>query len=157
MVQLVECLQCVRPGFDSWVKKFPWRWKWQPTPVFLFADSHGQRSLMGYSPWGHKELDMTEWLVLSEGEDFPFCKHCFVLTECSIQNMEWLGYPHLTTLEEFSQDHGIKPSSLSWYPSLHNLALCISPTQNGALFSPLNYTECYIVLLKSWLSLCHPT
>ena len=33
--------------------------RWQPTPVFLPGKSHGQRSLMGYSPWGHKELDMT--------------------------------------------------------------------------------------------------
>ena len=36
--------------------------KWQPTPVFLPGESHGQRSLVGYSPWGHKESDMTERL-----------------------------------------------------------------------------------------------
>ena len=36
-----------------------WRRKWQPTPVFLPGKSHGQRSLVGYSSWGHKELDMT--------------------------------------------------------------------------------------------------
>ena len=45
--------------FSSWVRKIPWRREWQPTPVFLPGKSHGQRSLMGYSPWGHKELDMT--------------------------------------------------------------------------------------------------
>ena len=39
-----------------------WRRKWQPTPVFLPGESHGQRSLVGYSPWGHKESDMTERL-----------------------------------------------------------------------------------------------
>ena len=38
----------------------PWRKKWQPTPVFLPGESLGQRSLVGYSPWGHKELVMTE-------------------------------------------------------------------------------------------------
>ena len=37
-----------------------WRRKWQPTAVFLLGESHGQRSLAGYSPWGCKELDMTE-------------------------------------------------------------------------------------------------
>ena len=37
-----------------------WRRKWQFTPVFLPGKSHGQRSLVGYSPWGHKELDTTE-------------------------------------------------------------------------------------------------
>ena len=43
----------------------PWRRKWQPTPVFLLGESHGQRSLEGYSPWGHKVSDTTEWLTLS--------------------------------------------------------------------------------------------
>ena len=56
------CLQCGRPGFDSWVGKIPWRSKWQATPLFLPRESHGQRSLMGYSPQGRKESDMTERL-----------------------------------------------------------------------------------------------
>ena len=42
--------------------KIPWRREWQPTPVFLPGEFHGQRSLAGYSPWGCKESDMTEWL-----------------------------------------------------------------------------------------------
>ena len=42
------------------VRKIPWRRKWQPTPVFLPGKSHGQRSLEGYSPWGHKGSDTTE-------------------------------------------------------------------------------------------------
>ena len=45
--------------FDPWVGKIPWRRKWQSTPVFLPGKSHGERSLMGYSPWGCKELDTT--------------------------------------------------------------------------------------------------
>ena len=44
------CLQCGRPGFHPWVGKIPWRRKWQPTPVFLPGESHGRRSLVGYSP-----------------------------------------------------------------------------------------------------------
>ena len=47
-------------GVHPWVRKIPWRRKWQPTPVFLPGKSHGQRSLVGYSPWGRKESDMTE-------------------------------------------------------------------------------------------------
>ena len=43
--------------------RFPRRRKWQPTAVFLPEESHGQRSLAGYSPWGHKELDTTEQLT----------------------------------------------------------------------------------------------
>ena len=57
------------PGFDPWVRKIPWRRAWQPTPVFLPEESHGQRSLAGYSPWGHKELDATE--RLSTAQHFP--------------------------------------------------------------------------------------
>ena len=53
-------LQCRRPRFNPWVGKMPWRKKWQPTPVLLLGKSHGQRSLVGYSPRGHKELDTTE-------------------------------------------------------------------------------------------------
>ena len=56
------CLLCGRPGFDPWVGKIPWRRKWQPTPVFLPGESHGWRSLLGYSPWGRKVLDTTEQL-----------------------------------------------------------------------------------------------
>ena len=50
-------------GFRPCVGKIPWRRKWQPTPVFLPGESHGQRGLTGYSPWGHKELDTTERLT----------------------------------------------------------------------------------------------
>jgi len=49
-----------RCGFDPRVRKIPWRKKWPPTPVFLPVKSHGQRSLVGYSTWGCKELDATE-------------------------------------------------------------------------------------------------
>ena len=42
------CLQCRRPRFNPWVRKIPWRRKWQPSPVFLPGESHGQRSLAGY-------------------------------------------------------------------------------------------------------------
>jgi len=45
--------------FDPWVRKIPWRRKWQPTPVFLPEEFYGQRSLVGYSPWGCKESDTT--------------------------------------------------------------------------------------------------
>ena len=65
MAQLVKNLSAQfrrhkRCGLDPWVRTIPWRRKWQPTPVFLPRKSHGQRSLVGYSPWGHKESDTTE-------------------------------------------------------------------------------------------------
>ena len=54
--------QCRRPGFDPWVWKILWRRKWQLTPVLLPGKFHGQRSLVGYSPWCPKESDTTEQL-----------------------------------------------------------------------------------------------
>ena len=48
------------PWFNPWVWKIPWGRKWKPTPVLLPGESHGGRSLVGYSPWGPKEWDMTE-------------------------------------------------------------------------------------------------
>ena len=46
--------------FDLWIRKIPWRREWQPTPVFLPGESHGQRSLPGYSQWDGRESDMSE-------------------------------------------------------------------------------------------------
>ena len=46
-----------RHRLDPWVRKIPWRRAWQPTPVFLPEESHGQRNLAGYSPWEPKELE----------------------------------------------------------------------------------------------------
>ena len=53
------CLQCRRPRFDPWVRKIPWRRKW-------LSHSWGiPWTEVGYSPWAHKQLDKTEWLILS--------------------------------------------------------------------------------------------
>jgi len=65
MVQVVKNLPASagdvkRCRLDPWVGKIPWSGKRQPTPVFLPGESHGQRSLVGYSPWGHKESGATQ-------------------------------------------------------------------------------------------------
>ena len=51
-------------GLIFWARKIPWGRKRLPTPVYLPREFHGQRSLAGYSPWGHKEVDTTEQLTL---------------------------------------------------------------------------------------------
>ena len=56
-------LQCGRLRFNLWVGKIPWRREWQPTSCL--DNLHGQRTLAGYSPWGHEELERTESLTLS--------------------------------------------------------------------------------------------
>ena len=64
MVKNLPAMQEFDPAcqreFNPWVGKISWRREWQPTPVFLPGKPHGQRSLGDYSPWGHKELDITE-------------------------------------------------------------------------------------------------
>jgi len=55
-----QCRRCKKCGLDTWVGKIPWNRNWQPTPVFMPGESHGQRNLAGYSSWGQKESDMTE-------------------------------------------------------------------------------------------------
>ena len=64
-----------RCGFDPWVRKIPWRREWLPTLVFLPGESHGQRNLVGYSPWDYKESDMTEVIEHAYMQDLTeiFC------------------------------------------------------------------------------------
>ena len=57
-----QCRRHKRHGFNPWVRKVPWNRAWHPTPVFLPGESHGRRSLGGYSPRGRKESDTTEQL-----------------------------------------------------------------------------------------------
>ena len=59
-----QCRRDKRCGLDPWVRKIPWGRKWQPTPVLLPGKFQGWRSLVGYSPWGRKESDLTECLIL---------------------------------------------------------------------------------------------
>ena len=77
-------MQDRRCEFDPWVGKSPWNRKWQPSPVFLPGKYHGWRSLVGYSPWGHKELDTTEQLHFHnktkvKKNDLSICLHKFFL------------------------------------------------------------------------------
>ena len=63
-----------------WVGNIPWRRKWQPIPVSLPGKCYGQRSLVGYSPWSCKELDMTEqlnssWLPIRESGNLVLLYH----------------------------------------------------------------------------------
>ena len=73
-----------RCGFDPRVGKIPWRRKWQPTPVFLPGKSHGQRSLAGYSPWGHKSQITTDHTkILLFNPQYPSTAQCQAHRGCS--------------------------------------------------------------------------
>ena len=74
LAQMVKiCLQFRRPGFHPWVRKIPWRREWLYTLVFLPAESLEQKSLAGYSPWGHEKLDTTAKLTLVRPQGPRIC------------------------------------------------------------------------------------
>ena len=60
-----QCWRCKRCGFSPWIGRIPWRRKWQPTPVFLFGKFYGQKSLVGYSSWDPKEVQLSTQVQLS--------------------------------------------------------------------------------------------
>ena len=73
-----RCRRRKRCIFHPRVGKVPWRRAWQPTPVFLPGESHGQRSLAGYSPRSRKESDMTE--VTEHTDTLCGSSKCFTCT-----------------------------------------------------------------------------
>ena len=84
------CLQCGRPGFHPWVRKIPLRRKWQPTLVLLPENSHGWRSLVGYSPWCRKESDMTEWFLSKASFSYMCWPKCLLFQNISWKNLNEL-------------------------------------------------------------------
>ena len=76
--------------FDPWVLKIPWRRKWQPTPVLLPGKFRGQRSLVGYSMWGRKESDMTEYTHTHLGQEH-FTSQCIHIQFLDIYSLpKWM-------------------------------------------------------------------
>ena len=73
LLNLFYCKFNLFAGFDSWVGKIPRSRKWQPTPVLLPVESHGQKNSVGYSPRGHTESDTTGRLTLA-----LFHKHVYI-------------------------------------------------------------------------------
>ena len=76
-VQMVKHLPAIQePGFEPWVGKIPWRREWQPIPIFLPGEFHGQRSLAGYSPGGRQESDTNKGLthtIMTWHEGSTYC------------------------------------------------------------------------------------
>ena len=105
-------LQCRRPWSNSWVGKFPWRRAWPPTPSSCLENPHGQRSLAGYSPWGHKESDTTNWLNTAQ--------HC----------IEYSIFISSPGCPEASIQAGVYSHCVSWVARLTSLDL-ETHSQNG--------------------------
>ena len=84
-----------RCGFNPWVGKTPWGREWEPTPVFLPGESHGQRSLAGYSPWGRKESNTTEATSHTHSMSSAWCQWLHLR---AIQTIYWLNEWKLTII-----------------------------------------------------------
>ena len=107
--------QCRRCGFDPWVGKIPWKRKWQATPVFLPGKSHGQRSLVGYRPWGRKRVRHTKQLN-NDNNDKSYLDPEWMLP--------WAG------LNESRVAHGMRLVQSCWADP-GNLALLLGLTVEG--------------------------
>ena len=115
-----QCRRHERLRFDPWVRKLSWRRKWQPTPVFLPGEFHEQRSLAGYSPWGCKELDMTEWLSTHACKNDP-SRHTYTQisilpsnkkkSKLLIHAMKWMPIKNIT----LSKTDQIKRNTVWFY------------------------------------------
>ena len=126
------CLRCKRPRFTPWVGKIPWRRKWQPTPVLLPRGLHGQRNLVGYSPWGHKESATTERLTLS-------LFHFLLISVLSIPfplSEEGNGTPLQYSRLENPMDGG------AWWAAVHGVA------KSGTWLSDFSFTFHFYALEK---------
>ena len=93
-----QCRRHKRYTFEAWVGKIPWRRERQPTPLFLPREFPGQRSLVGYSPWGCKELDATE-----RTHQF-LAKHIFLYIFACIFSSVQLCYMHRLMRSPHSQN-----------------------------------------------------
>ena len=89
MAQQVKNWPAIQETWEMHVQSLGWKdpleKEWQPTPVFLPGKSHGQRSLAGYSPWGHKELDTTEHM-----HTHIACIKSFFLFIVELYSMVWV-------------------------------------------------------------------
>ena len=146
-------MQCWRPRLNPWVRKIPWRREWLPTPIFLPGEPHGQRSLVGYSPWSLKEPYTTELLTLNffSSSLFTLLSHSSPVldkiifqfssvtqscpTLCDPMNHSTPGLPVHHQLPEFTQTH-VHQVSDAIQPSHPRLSPSPSPnlSQHQSLF-----------------------
>ena len=100
-----QCRRCRRLGFNPCVRKISWSSKWQPTPVFLPGTFQGQRSLVGYSPYGRRESDMTEQLHTHTHTHTEDCRTLLLDTEF------WAGGICAPHADDADPIHSLRPAS----------------------------------------------
>ena len=131
------CLPCRRCGFNPWVRKIPWRRKWQPTQIFLPGKSQGQRSLVELQFIGSQRI-WYDWRVFSSVQFSSVTQSCPTLYDP--MNRSTPGLPVHHQLPEFTQTHvhrvsdAIQPSHPQSSPS----PPALNPSQHQSLFQWVN-------------------
>ena len=138
VISFSSCLESFPASGSIPVRKEHWRRKWQPTPVFLPAESHGQRSLVGYGSWGCEESDMTEQLTLSLS--FPGGSHSKE-SACSTGDLD--SNPGLGRSPREGNDNPLQCSGLensigrgTWQATIHRV------TKNWTQLCNLQLSPC---------------
>ena len=151
--------QCRRRGFNPWISKIPRRRKWQPSPVFLPAESHGQWSLVGYGPQGHRESDTTEQLNSKKpGEGREERRQSEGLAAASVGFLRWKAAGRRTGAGRQGQrgkpsarQGGVRP--VSW-DKVRGEASLSAAQGNAEAFR--HFTMCVIWMTPREMALCAP-
>ena len=134
-----------------------WRRKWQPTPVFLSGRPPGRRSLVGYSPWGRKELDTTERLHF-----LSLCLFCFVFSEPfeSLGVMSWGFWKFCFACILFPQVAHILELFIMFH--MCSMLFCVSYILFSLCFSLIDFYWSVVWVSTSvfsfvWFAIKHPS
>ena len=123
-------MQCRSPGFNPWVGTIPWRKERLPTPVFWPGEFHGL-----YSPWGHEDLDTTEWLLLTHSLTHSLHFGLFCRTMRATWNIFKVEINHLSLIihvnhisstnimENFLSTFSFSTSTQQFFVETHSLSL----------------------------------
>ena len=150
-------MQCGRPGFDPWIGKILWRREWHPTPVLLPGESHGQRTLAGYSPWGFKEshtterlalllLNLPKWSFETEGEeDVP-------------QSLSRVRlYKPMDRSLAGSSAHGIFPARILEWIVISSSRGCVQFIIKACIYFSNNFSSVVVIVFSPCLNHFFPT
>ena len=133
---ICQCRRHKKCGFDPWIEKIPWKREWQPTPFFLLEKFCGQRSMVGHSLWGRKELDMIKHAV---------CLFFFLLVLYSKKKLLKKKQTHKNRIEPQSMLNDIVGTGLEKSSYLQQNQLC--PSKSIQLQNQVNDGE---VTQRSW-------
>ena len=162
---LSQVAWCKRRGCCPWVGKIRWSRKWQHTPVFLPGKFHGQRCLAGCSPWGCKELDITQ-LAHTQSNAQAGCVQVHLVSFLKItirnirQTLSEMVYPITRTLKGITYTKRVKMLLLfSYYISLSvkkSACSVVLDFWDPMDYSPPGSSVHGIILQKYWSGLPFP-